>query len=176
MPCLAGTLPLSTPSFCGLTLPSLCIFIYLYNIISPIQYEVTTCSSKQGTKIPILENVNTIAKILICYKWFHLVTDIHSLLQYNAECAESNAIMNAFKVHADLRSSILYVTSPLCSDCAKIAVQSGVKAVVYAPSNEEEVEQDKAQETKQDEVQKKKEQEEKEAVKLIFNEAGILYR
>ena len=88
----------------------------------------------------------------------HDVHNLAFLLYYNAVCAESNAIMSAFSVHADLTSSILYVTSPLCYHCGKIAVQAGVKTVIYSPSNSEE--QDKAN---------------MEAVEEIFYRARIPY-
>ena len=52
----------------------------------------------------------------------------------NAVChAESNAIVSAFRHHADLTNSILYTTSPLCFECAKIIVQSGVRTIIYPP-------------------------------------------
>lgn len=52
----------------------------------------------------------------------------------NAVChAEMNAIISAFRYHADLTSSILYTTAPLCFECAKIVVQSGVRTVIHSP-------------------------------------------
>ena len=72
--------------------------------------------------------------------------------------AESNAIVSAFRHHADLTNSILYTTSPLCFECAKIIVQSRVGTVIYLPqrSTSEGLNQD--------------------AVKEIFHRAKIPYK
>ena len=67
------------------------------------------------------------------------IITLHSLYNH-AVCAESDAIMRAFKFHADLSSSALYTTSPPCYHCAKIVVQSGVKFVFYSPSSSEDQE------------------------------------
>ena len=80
---------------------------------------------------------------------------LHFLLQYDAVCAESNAILSAFRVRADLTSSVLFITSPLCIHCAKIIVQSGVKEVICSSSEQEM---------------------KKEDVAAMFIEAGIKYR
>ena len=100
-------------------------------------------------------NVNLLQVDFILYL---ISITLHFLLQYNAVCAESNAIMSAFRAHADLRSSILYVTSPLCSDCAKIAVQSGVKTVIYSPL-----------------ISGEQDKDEQQAVKALFDRARIPY-
>ena len=56
-----------------------------------------------------------------------LVTFIH-----NAVChAELNVIISALRHQAEVKSTILYTTSPLCLECAKIIVQSGVGTVIY---------------------------------------------
>ena len=46
-------------------------------------------------------------------------------------CAEFNAIVSAFRYHADLTSATLYTTGVPCSRCATKIVQSGIKTVVY---------------------------------------------
>ena len=46
-------------------------------------------------------------------------------------CAEANAIVSAFRYHADLTASILYTTSQPCPKCAQMIVQSGIRTVVY---------------------------------------------
>ena len=51
-------------------------------------------------------------------------------------CAESNAIVSAFRYHANLTNSILYTTSPPCSKCAQMIVQSGMRTVVYGNKRE----------------------------------------
>ena len=51
--------------------------------------------------------------------------------KHNVECcAESNAIVSAFRYHASLTTSILYTTGQPCSKCAQMIVQSGIKSVV----------------------------------------------
>jgi deoxycytidylate deaminase len=50
---------------------------------------------------------------------------------YNECCAEHNAIVSAFRYHADLTNCILYTTAPPCHKCAQMIVQSGIKTVVY---------------------------------------------
>ena len=46
-------------------------------------------------------------------------------------CAEFNAIVSAFRYHADLTSATLYTTGVPCPRCATKIVQSGIKTVVY---------------------------------------------
>ena len=46
-------------------------------------------------------------------------------------CAEFNAIVSAYRYHADLTSATLYTTGVPCSRCATKIVQSGIKTVVY---------------------------------------------
>ena len=46
-------------------------------------------------------------------------------------CAEFNAIVSAFRYHADLTNSTLYTTGVPCPKCALMIVQSGIKTVVY---------------------------------------------
>ena len=46
-------------------------------------------------------------------------------------CAEANAIVSAFRYHADLTASILYTTSEPCPKCAQMIVQSGIRTVVH---------------------------------------------
>lgn len=45
--------------------------------------------------------------------------------------AESNVIFSALRHQADTKSATLYTTSPLCFECAKIIVKSGVGTVIY---------------------------------------------
>ena len=45
--------------------------------------------------------------------------------------AELNVIISALRHQPDVKSTILYTTSPLCYECAKIIVQSGVGTVIY---------------------------------------------
>ena len=51
-------------------------------------------------------------------------------------CAEHNAIVSAFRYHADLTNCILYTTAPPCHKCAQMIVQSGIKTVVYGKGSE----------------------------------------
>ena len=51
-------------------------------------------------------------------------------------CAEHNAIVSAFRYHADLTNCILYTTAPPCHKCARMIVQSGIKTVVYGKNAE----------------------------------------
>ena len=51
-------------------------------------------------------------------------------------CAELNAIVSAFRYHADLTNSTLYTTGVPCPKCALTIVQSGIKTVVYGGKNE----------------------------------------
>ena len=45
--------------------------------------------------------------------------------------ADLNVIISALRHRADKKSTILYTTSPLCFECAKIIVQSEVGTVIY---------------------------------------------
>ena len=47
-------------------------------------------------------------------------------------CAEFNAIVSAFRYHADLTSATLYTTGFPCPRCATKIVQSGIKTIVYS--------------------------------------------
>ena len=58
-------------------------------------------------------------------------------------CAELNAIVSAFRYHADLTNSTLYTTGVPCPKCAQMIVQSGIKTVVYGGENEIEKSADK---------------------------------
>jgi dCMP deaminase len=46
-------------------------------------------------------------------------------------CAEFNAIVSAYRYHADLTSATLYTTGVPCSRCATKIIQSGIKTVVH---------------------------------------------
>lgn len=46
-------------------------------------------------------------------------------------CAESNAILSAYRYHANLTNSTLYTTGYPCHKCAALIVQSGIKTVIY---------------------------------------------
>ena len=52
-------------------------------------------------------------------------------------CAEHNAIVSAFRYHADLTNCILYTTVLPCHKCAQMIVQSGIKTVVYGKKEKE---------------------------------------
>ncbi|CAI8054395.1 Deoxycytidylate deaminase [Geodia barretti] len=46
-------------------------------------------------------------------------------------CAEFNAIVSAYRYHADLTSATLYTTGVPCSRCATKIIQSGIKTIVH---------------------------------------------
>ena len=56
-------------------------------------------------------------------------------------CAEFNAIVSAYRYHADLTSATLYTTGVPCSRCATKIIQSGIKTVVHG-GEEESMEQE----------------------------------
>lgn len=58
-------------------------------------------------------------------------------------CAESSAIVGAFRHHADLTSSILYTTGKPCPKCAKMIIQSGIKVVICGKYQQKEKKSEK---------------------------------
>ena len=79
-------------------------------------------------------------------------------------CAEFNAIVSAYRYHADLTSATLYTTGVPCSTCATKIIQSGIKTVVYGPQRKEDNKQNevRANEEKEDDVPQEPEADEKE--------------
>ena len=73
---------------------------------------------------------------MVCI-FFHPIMWAFDILNILAECcAEFNAIVSAYRYHADLTSATLYTTGVPCSRCATKIVQSGIKIVVYGGKNE----------------------------------------
>ena len=79
-------------------------------------------------------------------KYGNIIIDGYSIFMYsynnffltNIECcAESNAIVNAFRHRADLTNCILYTTDLPCNKCAKMIVQTGIKTVVHGGKGSE---------------------------------------
>ena len=73
--------------------------------------------------------------IILIYVFSYQSSYIFYKIQHtppNTECcAEHNAIVSAFRYHADLTNCILYTTAPPCYKCAQMIVQSGIKTVVH---------------------------------------------
>ena len=59
-------------------------------------------------------------------------------------CAEFNAIVSAYRYHADLTSATLYTTGVPCSRCATKIVQSGIKTVVFGTQRKDDNKQNEA--------------------------------
>ena len=66
------------------------------------------------------------------YVPFYASLKLHVAFIHNAVChAQLNVIISALRHRAEVKSTTLYTTSPLCFECAKIIVQSGVGTVIY---------------------------------------------
>lgn len=52
------------------------------------------------------------------------------------EHSERNAIFNAVATGVKTQDSIIYITMPPCTDCARAIIQSGIKELIYLPQPE----------------------------------------
>lgn len=78
--------------------------------------------------------------------------------------AEANAIYNAINSGAAIRGSTIYVTGlPVCHECAKVIIQTGIKRVVMDTQNVE---------TKNGQIDWT---DSNKLTEILFNEAGIEY-
>ena len=87
-------------------------------------------------------------------------------------CAEFNAIVSAYRYHADLTSATLYTTGVPCSRCATKIVQSGIKTVVFGRIRGRQNDEVGANEQKDDDVPPEADEKEDENETVQQNEAG----
>ena len=79
----------------------------------------------------IIAKINIMVYILFLYMPLVHIRKFGPLLILPVCCAEFNAIVSAYRYHADLTSATLYTTGVPCSYCAIKIIQSGIKTVVF---------------------------------------------